>query len=309
MKIQGVLIYIMMVVIVAMIVGCRQHYVSEKINITKVNEANQFLKDKDSVPSFISGYSPVHGINMYYEIHGTGKPLVLIHGGGSTIQTTFGRILPVLAGKRQVIAVELQAHGHTEDRNTPLSFEQDADDVALLLKNLNISKTDFLGFSNGGNTAMQIAIRHPEIVNKLIIASSFYKRNGIIPQLFDGLKKATLNDMPAQLKKAYLQDVPDTAGLKKMFEKDKARMVSFKDWSDKDIKSITAPALLILGDADMILPEHAVAMSHLIPKCRLAIIPGGHGKYLGEITTLTDGKWTQDYVTPLIEQFLDASDN
>src|SRR6478736_8526234 len=110
---------------------------------------------------------------MYYEIHGQGKPFVLIHGGGSTIQTSFSNIIPILAKNRQIIAVELQAHGHTNDRNTELSFEQDADDVAALLNNLNISKADFLGFSNGGNTTMQIAIRHPELVDKIIVALSF----------------------------------------------------------------------------------------------------------------------------------------
>jgi pimeloyl-ACP methyl ester carboxylesterase len=98
---------------------------------------------------------------MYYEIYGKGKPLVLIHGGGSTIQTTFGRVIPKLALHRKLIATELQAHGRTSDRDNELSFEQDADDVATLLKNLNIHRADFFGFSNGGTTALQIAIRHP----------------------------------------------------------------------------------------------------------------------------------------------------
>ncbi|HYG14730.1 MAG TPA: alpha/beta hydrolase, partial [Bacteroidia bacterium] len=117
--------------------------------------------------SMKNGYSDVNGIKMYYEIYGQGKPLVLIHGGGSTIQTTFGRVLPLFSG-RQLICVELQAHGRTGDRNTALSFEQDADDVAALLKNLGIEKADIFGFSNGGNTALQLAIRHPQLCNKVI---------------------------------------------------------------------------------------------------------------------------------------------
>ena len=126
--------------------------------------------------SFKNGYSEVNGLKMYWEIHGDkGNYLVLIHGGGSTIGTTFGRILPLLAGDFRVIAVELQAHGHTGDRNAPESFEQDADDVAELLRQLSVSKASFFGFSNGGNTAMQIAIRHPRIVDQLIIASLFTK--------------------------------------------------------------------------------------------------------------------------------------
>src|SRR5436190_21441624 len=94
--------------------------------------------------SFKSGYSDINGLKMYYEIYGQGKPLVLIHGGGSTIETTFGRIIPLLAKHRQIIGVELQAHGHTNDRNADLTFEQDADDVAKLLDNLRISKVDIL---------------------------------------------------------------------------------------------------------------------------------------------------------------------
>src|SRR6476646_11642907 len=109
-----------------------------------------------------TGYANVNGIKLYYEIHGEGKPLILIHGGGSTIETTFGRVLPMFAKKYKVIAVELQAHGHTSDRNAPETFEQDADDIAALLKQLNISKASFIGFSNGGTTSLQIAIRHPE---------------------------------------------------------------------------------------------------------------------------------------------------
>src|SRR5580692_11141821 len=104
-------------------------------------------------------YAMVNGLNMYYELHGSGMPLVLLHGGGSTIRSTFGHILPELAKTHRVIAVELQAHGHTADIDRPLSFEQDADDVAELLGYLNIKeKVDFMGFSNGGTTCLQIAI-------------------------------------------------------------------------------------------------------------------------------------------------------
>src|SRR5882724_11819519 len=107
----------------------------------------------------IGHHAMVNGLKMYHEIHGSGRPLVLIHGGGSTIASTFGRVLPELAKGHRVIAVELQAHGHTPDIDRPLSFEQDADDVAALLAQLAIGKADIMGFSNGGTTALQIAIR------------------------------------------------------------------------------------------------------------------------------------------------------
>lgn len=116
-------------------------------------------------------YAAVNGINMYYEIHGKGKPLVLIHGGGSTIETSFGNILPLLAQHYKIIAVELQAHGRTSDRDTSETFEQDADDVAALLKHLNIAEAFVLGFSNGASTAMQVAIRYPELAKKIIVVA------------------------------------------------------------------------------------------------------------------------------------------
>ena len=245
---------------------------------------------------------------MYYEIHGTGSPLVLIHGGGSTIQTSFGRILPMLAITHMVMAVELQAHGHTSDRDALESFKQDADDVVTLLHNLGISKADFLGFSNGGHTAMQIAISHPLVVKKIIIASTFYKRDGVPAPFWQGIMNATFDNMPQVYKDEFLKINNNPAALLNMFNKDVQRMQTFIDWSDKDIRSITASTLLIAGDTDVVLPEHVVAMYHLIPHCQLAILPGGHGKYLGEITTLSNGKWTQDYITSLIEQFLSGPD-
>jgi pimeloyl-ACP methyl ester carboxylesterase len=231
--------------------------------------------------NFESGYSDVNGIKMYYEIHGDGQPIVLIHGGGSTITTSFGRILPMLAKDYKVIAIELQGHGHTSDRNSPESFEQDADDVAALLKNLHIEKASFFGFSNGGNTAMQIASRHPEIVQKLILASTFYKREGLPPGFFDDMQHATIDVMPKALKDAYLKINPDTAGLLTMFNKDRERMLHFTDWKDEMLSSIKAPTLIISGDQDVILSAHTVAMSTLIKGSRLMILPATHGSYIG----------------------------
>jgi pimeloyl-ACP methyl ester carboxylesterase len=229
-----------------------------------------------------SGYSDVNGIKMYYELHGDkGEYLILIHGGGSTINTSFGKILPQLAENYKVIALELQGHGHTSDRNSPESFEQDADDTAALLHNLNINKALFLGFSNGGNTAIQIALRHPEIVNKLILASTFYKREGLAPGFFEGMRKAEIDVMPEILKNAFLKINPDSSKLLSMFNKDKERMLHFTDWADESMKSIKAPVLIINGDRDVILPEHAAAMSKLIPDSRLLIVPSAHGSYIG----------------------------
>lgn len=254
------------------------------------------------------GYSEVNGIKMYYEIYGQGKPLVLLHGGGSTIQTTFGRVIPMLAKHRQVIAVELQAHGRTGDRDKEVSFVQDADDVAVLLKHLNIDKADFFGFSNGGTTTVQMAIRHPQIVDKMVLGSALCKRNGVPVQFWDFMKQATLANMPEQLKEAYLQVAPDPKGLQIMHDKDAKRMLNFTDIPDQQIESIKAPALIIIGDKDVIMPEHAVEMHRQMINSELAIIPGVHGEYIGEVTTLKLGSKEEDFVIPMIERFLDKSE-
>jgi pimeloyl-ACP methyl ester carboxylesterase len=255
--------------------------------------------------NFKRGYAEVNGLKMYYEVYGQGKPLVLIHGGGSTIQTSFGRIIPLLAKNRQVIAVEMQAHGHTNDREFDLTFEQDADDVAELLHQLEIPKADFLGFSNGGQTTIEIALRHPDLVNKIILASAFYKRSATAPQFWEGFDKATSDHMPQILREGYLLANNDAKGLLNMFNKDVKRMKTFKGWSDEQMKSIKAPALVINGNTDVGSPDHAVEMYRIIPNCELAIFPGGHGDYLGAIESLENGKWPKFNATALIEEFLD----
>jgi pimeloyl-ACP methyl ester carboxylesterase len=251
-----------------------------------------------------SGYALVNGLKMYYEIHGKGAPLVLIHGGGSTIQTSFGRVLHSFAKKRQVIAVELQGHGHTPDINRPESFEQDADDVAALLKYLKIENADFFGFSNGGNTTMQIAIRYPILVRKIILGSAFFKRNGIYPHFWESLNQSRLKDMPQLLKDAYKKVATDSHDLSKMYEKDKKRMVEFKDWKTEDIHSINVPALIIIGDEDVVRPEHAVEIFRLLPHARLSILPGIHGAYIGEVTTGMEHSKIPDLAVSIIEEFL-----
>ena len=253
----------------------------------------------------IKNYAMVNGLNMYYEVHGIGEALVLIHGGGSTIETTFGNILPMLAKRYKVIAVEMQAHGHTGDRDAPETFEQDADDVAALLKQLNIPKASIFGFSNGGNTAMQIGIRHPGVVNKLVVASAFYKRDGIIPGFFESMQHAALENMPEPLKAAFLKISPDTNKLRNMHDKDRARMLVFKNWNDEEIHSIQSPTLIIIGNRDIVTPEHALKMSHIIPHAELMIVPGVHGSFIGEVCTVTKESKIPALTVAAIEEFLD----
>jgi pimeloyl-ACP methyl ester carboxylesterase len=271
--------------------------VSFQLPAQKINSKMSTLKT--------SGHAAVNGINMYYEIHGEGNmPLVLIHGGGSTIETSFGVLLPLLASGHKIIAVELQAHGRTTDRDEPESFEKDADDVAALLTHLKVKKADILGFSNGGTTTLQIAIRHPQLVNKIIVMAGACKRDGFMNGFFDFMQTATFESMPQPLKDAYLKVMPSPDGLLNMFNKDKQRMINFKDIDDKSISSIKAPALFMVSDKDVITVEHTLAMSRLVANGQIVVLPGTHGQFFGEMASPENEDKTPHATAILIDEFL-----
>jgi pimeloyl-ACP methyl ester carboxylesterase len=228
-------------------------------------------------------YAQIDALNMYYELHGEGRPLVLIHGGGSTIQSTYGVLLPQLAETRQIIAVELQAHGRTADIDRPLSFESDADDVAALLDHLQVETADVMGFSNGGTTALQLAIRQPEKLRRLVLASTTFRRSGMAGRFFEGFDGAEIGMMPQALRDAFLEVNPDSSALLRMFERDVARMKAFSDIPDELVNKVKAPALVINGDRDVVLPQHALDLATMLQNARLMILPSGHGDYLGEV--------------------------
>jgi pimeloyl-ACP methyl ester carboxylesterase len=253
-----------------------------------------------------SGYAELDDIRMYYEIDGRGYPLVLVHGGGSTITTSFGRIIPFLAKKYQVIAVELQAHGRTSDRNKDLSFCQDADDVAAILRELQISKAHFLGFSNGGDSVLQLALRHPEMVDKVAAASPLLQKHGAPAQFWEFMKHGSFEDMPKALKDEYLKITGDPQRLLNVALKCAKRMIEFKDMTDDEIRSIKAPVLLVNGNADVATNDHMLAIAKLIPNCQLAIFPGRHGEYMGEVTTLKPNVENKLPLLPVLEAFLDS---
>src|SRR5438552_1467054 len=142
------------------------------------------------------GYASVNGLNMYYEVHGTGQPLVLLHGAMSNIQTDFGNVLPTFAKTRQVIGVEQQWHGHTAYVDRPLNYEQMADDTAALLRHLDIKNADFLGYSAGSGVALQIALRHPELVRKLVFAGgTSFSPGGFYPEILQGAQQTKPEDL------------------------------------------------------------------------------------------------------------------
>jgi pimeloyl-ACP methyl ester carboxylesterase len=255
------------------------------------------------------GYAPVNGLKMYYEVHGSGKPLVLLHGAFNTINMAFGMLIPELSKTRQVIAVEMQGHGRTADIDRPFSFQSMADDVAALLKYLKIDSADIFGYSMGGGIAWQIAVRHPQLVRKLIITSAVYKYEGwtpetrnilpmLTPEMFEGTPIKTEYDSLAPDKKHWTQFV----------NKMKQFVSASYDFGAEKIKVIKSPTLIISGDGDGVLPEHAVEMYRLrgggymidfgpAPKTQLAIFPG-----TSHIFVMFQTNW----LLSMIQPFLDA---
>jgi pimeloyl-ACP methyl ester carboxylesterase len=231
------------------------------------------------------GYAPVNGLEMYYEIHGAGRPLVLLHGAYMTIDG-FGTLLPALAATRQVIAVELQAHGHTADIDRPLTYEQMADDTAALLRHLDIPTADVFGYSMGGGVALQLAMRHPEVVRKLVVASASYTSDGMHPELLAMISSITPEAFAGSpLEEAYRQTAPKPEDFPRLVAKLKQLDLEPFAWPPEDVRGIAAPTLLVVGDSDAVRLEHAVELFRLLgggvmgdlaglPKSRLAVLPG-----------------------------------
>jgi pimeloyl-ACP methyl ester carboxylesterase len=234
-----------------------------------------------------SGYAEVNDLEMYYEIHGSGPPLVLLHGAFSAIGTSFGELLPALAETRQVIAFELQAHGRTADIDRPLSIEQLADDTAAALRLLGIAQADIFGYSMGASVALHLTIRHPDVVRKLVLASVTYNLSGVHPGLMEGLADMKPDMMfGSSWHEEYIRIAPNPDNFATLFAKKTQMDRNIKDVPAEVIQSIKAPTLLIIGDSDLVRPEHAVEMFRLLgggifgdtpaglPNSQLAVLPG-----------------------------------
>src|SRR5215210_4522631 len=212
-----------------------------------------------------TGYAPVNGLRMYYEIHGDGGvPLVILHGAFGTVDM-FGPLVPGLAETRQVITVEMQGHGRTADVDRPLTYEQLADDVAALVEYLGIEQVDVFGYSLGGFTAQQVAIRHPELVRKLVVVSAAFNRDGVYPEVWKGIEALSpelFEGSPPQTEYARL--APNPEDWPTLIEKVKELERKFVGWPADDIAAIESPTLLIMGDADIVRLDHAAEMIHLL---------------------------------------------
>jgi pimeloyl-ACP methyl ester carboxylesterase len=250
-------------------------------------------------------YASINGIELYYEVHGEARhgmpPLVLLHGGGDTIETSFGRILPELARSRHIVAFERQGYGHTADvADRPFSFEQFADDTVALLDYLRIPKADLFGFSNGGTVALHAAIRHPERVRKLVLASAFFSHDAAEPAFWNGFATATPDVMPRVLRDAYFAVAPNPENFDRFFYKGVNLMRNFQDIPREALEAMEAPALIVCADSDVMRPEHAVEEYRLIPGAQLAVLPGTDHMSLTSRT---------EWLVPMIERFLDAQKN
>jgi pimeloyl-ACP methyl ester carboxylesterase len=256
-----------------------------------------------------SAYAPVNGLQMYYEVHGSGRPLVLLHGNLSTIGVDFGRIIPALARDRQVVGVEQQAHGRTADIDRPLTIQNWADDTVALLRHLGIEQADLFGYSSGSGVALQLAIDHPEVVGKLVLASSSYRLDGLHPGLMDGIQQLQPEHLAGTpFEEDYARVAPNPDDWPKLIEKIKQMETTLPEWTADDIRSITAPTMLVIGDSDIVQPEHAVEMFRLLgggvigdlaglPRSRLAVLPG-----TTHITLVQRGDW----LSSMVGEFLEA---
>lgn len=259
-------------------------------------------------------YAKVNGLNLYYELHGSGQPLVLLPGSFYTIEA-MGELVPQLALSRRVIAVELQGHGHTADIDRPLSYESLADDIAALIESLGLEQADLFGYSLGGGVALQTAIRHPQVVRKLAVVSTACKRDGWYPEDLATLEAISVEGFTGTpLHEAYLRTSPKPEAWSTVVGKVKQLVTSDYDWT-AGVAALTAPVLLVVGDADGVRLTHVVEFFTLLgggqgdgdlsglPRSSLAVLPttthvGWAPPYHGILT--------RPYLLPILTEFFDA---
>jgi len=256
-----------------------------------------------------TGYAPVNGLNMYYEVHGSGDPVVLLHGAFMTITNNWTEWISELSKTRKVIAVELQGHGRTADIPRDITSEHLADDVAALLNHLRIPRADLIGYSMGGAVAMQCAIRHPDKARKVVVISSMLRREGAVKEGVDALANLSADvfkGSPIEADYKKLSPTPDD------FPKFVKRLLASSSKGDDigadQLKATTAPMFFIHGDADGVRLEHVAEMFRLkgggihgdikpLSASRLAILPA---------TTHVTLMQRMPVIVPMVNDFLDA---
>ncbi|HEY1987947.1 MAG TPA: alpha/beta hydrolase [Acidimicrobiales bacterium] len=241
-------------------------------------------------------FADINGLRLYYEIHGSGRPLVLLHGGVLTIDFMFGPMLPTLAARRQVIALELQGHGRTVDTGRAMSFDQLAADVVALLAHLGIQEADVFGFSLGGLVGWSLVMRHPELVGRFVVASADYRNREADPDEVPG-PMPTEGDFQA-MRDAYEAVAPDPSQFDTLPEK-VGTMVNnaYVGWTADDLRRVETPTLVLVGDRDFIRVSDAAEAADLLPHGQLAVLPG---------TTHMDMTRSPERLLAMVVPFLDA---
>jgi len=264
-----------------------------------------------------NGHLPINGLSLYYEVYGEAgtpeaSPLLLIPGAfmGTGSMTSW---VSAFAGQRAVIVFDQQGHGRTPDTSREMSYEQFADDAAALLRALKVERADVMGYSQGGGVALQLALRHPALVSKLVSLSATYRKDGLYPSLLEGIEGQSATAFAGTpVEKAFKEHTPDAAAFDAYLEKMKILGINDHTISDAQMRSIFAKTMVIAGDADAVKPEHALAMFKLrgggdeeaaasgvlqqVPAARLVILPAtSHIGIFGESAVLA----------PMVSAFLD----
>jgi pimeloyl-ACP methyl ester carboxylesterase len=248
-----------------------------------------------------SGYADVNGLHLYYEITGSGTPLVLLHGGMMTIDLNFASLIPALSAKHTVIGVELQGHGRTADIDREITPAAMASDVVGLLDHLGIERAHVLGHSMGGAVTLELAVHHPDRVLSVVPVSASVRPDGVHEDLADPSRHATSTRMPTQqdfldMREAYERLSPHPEHFDEFLSALSHNQADSVGWSDEQLAGITAPTLIVQGDHDFTTVEHAALMLELIPGSQLAILPG---------TTHMEATRRADVLIPLLTAFLD----
>ncbi len=278
-----------------------------------VTSASAFAQDTATpeASAATGAYATVNGIDLYYETYGTGEPLILLHGGLGAIEM-FGPLLPALAETRQVIAVDLQGHGRTADIDRPMTYEAMADDVAALIQTLKLDRADVMGYSLGGGVALQTAIRHPELVRKLVLLSTVYKRDGWYPEVLQGMSMMTADAASQMLQtpmyQLYAAIAPKPEQWATTVGKLGTLLATDYDWST-DVAALKLPVLLVVGDADSVQLSHAVEFFGLLGGGK--VDGASKGRPLSQLAVLTDTTHFTIFadavrVPPVVVPFLDA---
>jgi len=247
------------------------------------------------------GYASVNGVKLYYEVRGTGAPVVLLHGGINTLETTFANLMPELARKYRVVAVEQVGHGHSPDTEAPRTLAEMADDTAALLAHLGIPRADLVGWSDGGIIALLIAVRHPERVRRVVASGANLRLDALSPNFVKWATAVVPEDKSLEkLRMAYERASPDgPAHWPTLLARDRALWLQPVIIEKDKLATVKAPTLVVSGDGDSVLVEHAVEIFRTLPDAQLCVLPAtGHNTFVPRAA----------WLLPMLTSFLDAPD-